>query len=155
MESYASIVEANVVASIVSSLTSIVVKPLSLVNSSLPIAVDNVPISTRLLEVIEVTLVRSTATVVNPFITFKSEADTAASSVETTIVYALLLFAFSNGVPPTSSLTREFPMVAVIAPVVKPSITFAWLTVSSPETETASFPQLPTPAASYNAVISA
>ena len=86
------IVAVNAVASTVVSLKAIVVMPVPLLNSSLPIAVDNVPRSTRLLEVIEVTLVRSTATVVNPFITFKSDADTAASSVETIIVYALLRF---------------------------------------------------------------
>ena len=60
--------------------------PLSLLNSSLLIAEDKVPRSVRLLDVIEVTLVRSTATVVESFIVFRSEADTAASSDEIAIV---------------------------------------------------------------------
>ena len=86
IESYVSIVEASVVASIVVSLTSIDVKPSSLLNSLLLIAVDNVPSSARLLEPIPVTLVRFTATVVASFIEFKSEADTVASPVAMTIV---------------------------------------------------------------------
>ena len=75
-----SIVAANVVASTVVSLKAIVVMPVALLNSLLSIAVPNIPSSTKLLDVIEVTLVKSTATVVKSFIVFKSEADTAASS---------------------------------------------------------------------------
>ena len=149
-----SIVAANVVASTVVSLKAIVVMPVALLNSLLSIAIPNISRSARLLDVIEVTLVKSTASVVNALIAFRSEADTAASSDEISIVYALLLFAFNNGVPPTSSLTREFPIVAVIAPVVKPSITFAWVTVKSSEIEMASSPKLSTPVDSYNAVTS-
>ena len=81
-----SIVAANVVASTVVSLKAIVVMPVALLNSLLPIAVPNIPRSTKLLDVIEVTLIRSTATVVNSFIAFKSDADTAASSDEIAIV---------------------------------------------------------------------
>ena len=77
--SYESIVDANVVASIVVSLTAIVVRLVSLLNSLSPIAVAQVPKSSRLLEVMELTLVRSTASVVSAFIAFRSEADTAAS----------------------------------------------------------------------------
>ena len=86
MESYASIVEANTVASTVVSLTAIVVIPVALLNSLLAIAVPNIWRSARLLDVIEVTLVRFIATVVNAFNAFKSEADVAASADEITIV---------------------------------------------------------------------
>ena len=81
-----SIVAVNAVASTVVSLKAIVVMPVPLLNSSLPSAAPNIPRSVRLLDVIEVTLVRSTATVVNSFIAFKSDADTAASSDEIAIV---------------------------------------------------------------------
>ena len=86
ISSYESIVDANALASIVVSLKATVVRPVALLNSLLPIAVPNIPRSLRLLDVIEVTLVKSTATVVASFIVFRSEADTAASSDEITIV---------------------------------------------------------------------
>ena len=85
IESYVSIVAANTVASTVVSLTVIVVKPAVLLNSLLPIAVPNVSRSSKLLDVIEVTFVKSTATVVNALILLRLPADTAASSDEITI----------------------------------------------------------------------
>ena len=86
IESYVSIVAANTVASTAASLTVIVVKPVVLLNSLLPIAVANVSRSSKLLDVIEDTLVKSTAIVVNALILLRSSADTAASSVEISIV---------------------------------------------------------------------
>ena len=74
IESYESIRVANVVASIVVSVTAIVVKPVALLNSLLPIAVAKVPRSARLLPASAVTLVMLTATVVFPFIELYSAA---------------------------------------------------------------------------------
>ena len=68
--SYESILAARVVASIVVSLTAIVVRPVSFWNSLLVMAVANVPRSLRLLAASAVTLVRSTATDVASLIVF-------------------------------------------------------------------------------------
>ena len=86
IESNESILAAKVSAAIVVSLTAIVVMPVSLSNSLLPIAVAKVPRSERLLEVKDVTFVRSTATVVRSFIELRSEADAAASAAAIVIV---------------------------------------------------------------------
>ena len=68
--SYESILAANVVASIVVSLTAIVVRPVALLNSSLLIAVANVPRSSRLLAANAVTLVKLTAIAVKSLSVF-------------------------------------------------------------------------------------
>ena len=78
--SYESIRVANVVASIVVSVTAIVVRPPALVNSLLVIAVASVPRSVRLLPASAVTLVRLTATVVFPLIEVNSAAVVAVAS---------------------------------------------------------------------------
>ena len=68
--SYESILAASVVASIVVSVTAIVVRPVSFWNSLLVIAVARVPRSLRVLPANAVTLVRSTATDVASLIVF-------------------------------------------------------------------------------------
>ena len=69
-----SILAAKVVASIVVSDTAIVVIPVSLLKSLLPIAVANVPKSAKLLAAKAVTLVKSTATAVALLIVFNCAA---------------------------------------------------------------------------------
>ena len=84
-----SILAAKASASTVPSLTAIVVRPVALSNSLLPIAVANVPRSLRLLDARAVTLVKSTASVVFSLIVFRSEALLdVASPAAITIVYA-------------------------------------------------------------------
>ena len=65
MVSYESILVARVVASIVVSVTAIVVKPEALENSLFPIAVASVPRSLRLLPANAVTLLKSIAVAEN------------------------------------------------------------------------------------------
>ena len=85
--SYESILVANVVASIVVSVTAIVVRPEALLNSLLVIAVAKVPRSARLLPASAVTFVRSTATVVLLLRVLNSAAVVAvASPAATTMV---------------------------------------------------------------------
>ena len=87
IESYESIRVASVVASIVVSVTAIVVKPAALLNSLLPIAVAKVPRSSRLLAAKAVTLVRLTANDVFPLIVLNYDAVVVvASAPEITIV---------------------------------------------------------------------
>ena len=117
IESYESIVDANVVASIVVSVTAIVVRPVSLLNSLLPIAVAKVPRSLRVLPASAVTFVRSTANAVAALIVFSCSAVAAVASADLiTIVRSL--------VPPSalnvaSSVTvSDVAIVAVNFPVV-------------------------------------
>ena len=84
IESYESIVDANVVASIVVSVTAIVVRPVSLLNSLLPIAVAKVPRSLRVLPASAVTFVRSIATVVLPLRVLNSAAVVVVASAPET-----------------------------------------------------------------------
>ena len=131
--SYESILAARVVASIVASLTAIVVIPVSLSNSLLPMAVARVPRSLRLLAANAVTLVRSTATEVASLIVFSWAAVAAVAS-------APLITTVSALVPPSavnvaSSVTVSVvSIVAVTTPVVVAPSRFALSTEIAPVT---------------------
>ena len=106
--SYESIVDANVVASIVVSVTAIVVRPESLLNSLALTADAKVSRSLRLLPASAVTFVRSTATAVAALIVFNCAAvETVASAALITIVRSL--------VPPSALKVASSVTVSVVA----------------------------------------
>ena len=114
------------------SLTAIVVRPVALLNSLLPIAVAKVPRSLRLLAAKAVTLVRSTANDVFRINRIQLTAVVVASAFLITIVRSL--------VPPSafkvaSSVTVSVvAIVAVTFPVVVALSRFALSTVIAPVT---------------------
>ena len=131
--SYESIRAASVVASIVVSVTAIVVRPPALLNSLLLIAVARVSRSLRLLPANAVTLVRLTATAVASLIVFNCAAVAAVASAPLiTIVRSLTPpSAFNVASSVTVSVVA---IVAVTFPVVVAPRRLALSTVIAPVT---------------------